>query len=55
MQGVYRDEYPWEPGNAVYLDDATWLPVDQVQPFRLEQSSDKTHVLGATGNGKVVS
>jgi hypothetical protein len=28
MQGVQRDEYPWEAGSATYLDDATWLPVE---------------------------
>jgi ABC-type polysaccharide/polyol phosphate transport system ATPase subunit len=27
MQGVQRDEYPWEAGAATYIEDAFWLPV----------------------------
>jgi homopolymeric O-antigen transport system ATP-binding protein len=29
MQGTYRDEYQWEPGSTVYLEDAAWLPVER--------------------------
>jgi ABC-type polysaccharide/polyol phosphate transport system ATPase subunit len=29
MQGTYRDEYAWEPGTSVYLEDATWQPVER--------------------------
>jgi ABC-type polysaccharide/polyol phosphate transport system ATPase subunit len=27
MQGTYRDEYQWEAGETMYIEDATWLPV----------------------------
>ncbi len=28
MQGVPRDEYPWESGECTYIEDASWLPVE---------------------------
>jgi len=28
MQGIHRDEYQWEAGSCIYLEDATWLTVD---------------------------
>jgi hypothetical protein len=30
MHSIHRDEYQWEPGSSVYLEDATWLAVDQL-------------------------
>ena len=30
MQSVQRDEYAWEVGTCTYLEDATWLPVENV-------------------------
>jgi ABC-type polysaccharide/polyol phosphate transport system ATPase subunit len=29
MHGVPREEYQWEPGAAMYLEDAAWLPVER--------------------------
>jgi lipopolysaccharide transport system ATP-binding protein len=29
MQGIHRDEYQWEPGSCVYVEDAIWQPVEQ--------------------------
>ena len=29
MHGLHRDEYGFAPGDAVYLDDAMWTPVQQ--------------------------
>ena len=28
MQGTSRDEYAWEPGSCVYLEDTLWRPVE---------------------------
>jgi lipopolysaccharide transport system ATP-binding protein len=51
MQGVHRDEYAWEPGSAVYLDDATWLPVEPTASVEPGQPSGDMHLLRAHHNG----
>jgi hypothetical protein len=33
MQGIHRDEYAWERGSGVYVEDATWLRVEQRDAF----------------------
>jgi lipopolysaccharide transport system ATP-binding protein len=32
MQGVHREEYDWQPGTAVYLEDNSWFPVEEEPP-----------------------
>jgi lipopolysaccharide transport system ATP-binding protein len=31
MQGLHREEYGWSSGDCVYLEDASWTPVQEIQ------------------------
>jgi lipopolysaccharide transport system ATP-binding protein len=51
MQGVHREEYPWEPGSAVYLEEARWLPVEPTVRDELIPRSNDVPLQGARQNG----